>query len=83
MIMKYLLIALVVLVIVLGSLVAACDNPEYWEYEARMPANSKTEDLLAAESMLYSNGYKRVRIKFSCGNICYAIYATKKESEVK
>ena len=72
--MKYLLIAL-------SLFVVGCDNPECWEYEARMPANSKTEDLLAAESMLYSNGYKRVRTKYSSGYICYTIYATKKESE--
>lgn len=75
--MKYLLIALSLLV------VGCCDHPECWEYEARMPANSKTENLLATESMLYSNGYKRVRIKYSVGYICYVIYATKKESEVK
>lgn len=74
--MKYLLIALSLLVI-------GCGNPDCWEYEARMPANSKTEDLLAAESMLYSNGYKRVRIEFASAYIYYKIYATRKESEVK
>ena len=76
--MKYLLI-------VFSLLVAGCDvdNPDCWEYEARMHTKSKPEDLLAAESLLYSNGYKRVRIKFSTYNVCYMIYATKKESEAK
>lgn len=76
--MKYLLIAL-------SLLVAGCDvdNPDCWEYEALIPARSKPEDLLAAESMLYSNGYKRVRIKYFKYSMCYMIYATKKESEAK
>lgn len=70
--MKYLLVAL-------SLLVTGCiDHPEGWEYEARMPATSKIEDLMAAESMLYSNGYKRVRIKYSTGYMVYMIYATKK-----
>jgi hypothetical protein len=73
--MKYLLIALSLL------MVGCIDHPEGWEYEARMPAASKTEDLMAAESMLYSNGYKRVRIKYSVGYMVYMIYATKKEGE--
>lgn len=73
--MKYLLMALSLL------MVGCCDHSECWEYEARMPANSKTEDLLAAESMLYSNGYKRVRIEYSTCYIAYRIYATKTESE--
>lgn len=72
--MKYLLIAL-------SLLIAGCvDHPEGWEYEARMPATSKIEDLMAAESMLYSNGYKRVRIRYSPGYMVYVIRATKKES---
>lgn len=72
--MKYLLIAL-------GLLMVGCDHPEGWEYESRMPANSTTKDLMETESMLYSNGYKRVRIKFSLGYMVYEVYATKTEGE--
>ena len=75
--MKYLLIALSLLVV--GCNV---DNPDCWEYESHMPATSKPEDLLAVQSMLYSNGYERVRIKHSNFSLCYVILATRKESEV-
>lgn len=75
--MKYLLIALSLLVVGCG------DHPDGWEYESRISARSKPEDLLAIESMLYSNGYKRVKIMFSRFDICYMIYATKKESKVE
>lgn len=71
------------LFIALSLLMVGCDNPDFWEYEVRMPESSTTEELLATESMLYSNGYKRVRIKYSNGYICYKIYATRKESEVR
>lgn len=74
--MKYLLIAL-------GLLLVGCDHPECWEYEVLMPAKSTTEDLLTAESMLYSNGYKRVNIKISRIDGGYIIRATKKESDEK
>lgn len=73
--MKYLLIALSLL------MVGCCDYPEGWEYELRMPANSTAKDLMAVESMLYSNGYKRVHIKYSTDYIVYRIYATKTESK--
>lgn len=72
--MKYLLIAL-------SLLVVGCDNPDCWEYESRMPANSTPKDLMETESMLYSNGYKRVRIKYSPYYLGYVIHATKTKSE--
>lgn len=73
--MKYLLIAL-------SLLVVGCDidNPDLWEYRVCVPKDTSPQDLLAIESCLRSNGYKRVKILYSCydGNI---IYATRKENK--
>lgn len=69
------------LLIALGLLMVGCDHPDGWEYESRLPANSTTKDLMETESMLYSNGYKRVRIKYSPYYLDYVIQATKTKSE--
>ena len=73
--MNYLLIAL-------SLLVVGCDidNHDFWEYRVCVPKDTSPQDLLAIESCLKSNGYKRVKILYSCldGNI---IYATRKENK--
>lgn len=73
--MKYLLIAL-------SLLVVGCDidNPDFWEYRVCVPKDTSPQDLLAIESCLRSNGYKRVKISYLCfnGNV---IYATRKENK--
>lgn len=72
--MKYLLLALC-----LFTIGCNYDHPDFWEYEAHVSAKSTPEELVAIEKMLYSNGYKRVRIKYSYSFIRYDIFATRKE----
>ena len=77
--MKYLLIAL-------SFLVAGCDidNPDLWEYQTYVFKGASPQDLVAIESCLRSNGYKRVKISYS-GFGRHIIYATRKakKSEAK
>jgi hypothetical protein len=75
--MKYLLIAL-------SLLVVGCDidNPGLWEYQVCVPKDTSPQDLVAIESCLMSNGYKRVKIAYSYfdGNVIYATRNDRKKA---
>lgn len=58
-----------------------CDNPCNWEFQYRTPNNLSLEKLMEIESVLTSNGYKRIQMKQYTEEGYITIRATKTEGE--
>lgn len=66
------------LIMALLIFVYGCDNPDGWE--ANIVLRECTPDaVMSTESLLYSNGYKRVKFYYSTYSRAYIFHATRKE----
>lgn len=72
--MKWLVIALV-------ALCGCSDHPDGWEFCVYAPKDVTPERLMEIEHLMFSNGYKRVRISVIDFGREVVIQATKKEGK--
>lgn len=58
------------------------DNPDGWEANIILK-QCTPEMVMSTESMLYSNGFKRVKFYYSSYHCAYIFHATRKEEDKK